>query len=153
MGNDAAPPDHGVVVTHISRPTGDVFAVIADVSKNARWSSTAVEGRKTSSGPVNVGTTAREVSTFLGRRIEVDSVVTEFIDGQRLAYRTTGGPFPFSGAFDVAAEGDGARVTATFDATPTGVLAFLGPLFAMFVRRAFDRDLASLKRLMEDGDL
>ena len=58
----------GTIDTHISRPAGDVFAVIADVSKNARWSSSAVEGRKTSSGPVDVGTTAREVSTFLGRR-------------------------------------------------------------------------------------
>ena len=120
----------GTVNTHISRPTGDVFAVIADVSKNARWSSSAVEGRKTSAGPVDVGTTAREVSTFLGRRIEVDSMVTEFIDGRRLAYRTTGGPFPFSGSFDVAAEGVGARVTATFEATPAGWFAVLGPLFA-----------------------
>ena len=143
----------GMVDTHINRPAGDVFAVIADVSKNARWSSSAVEGRKTSSGPVDIGTTAREVSTFLGRRIEVDSVVTEFIDGQRLGYRTTGGPFPFSGSFDVAPERGGARLTASFDATPAGVFAFLGPLFAMFVRRAFEHDLASLKRLMEAGDL
>ncbi len=143
----------GTVITHISRPAGDVFAVLADVSKNARWSSSAVEGLQTSPGPVAVGTTAREVSTFLGRRIEVDSVVTEFLAGRRLAYRTTGGPFPFSGSFDVAAEGDGARVTATFEATPSDVLAFLGPLFAMLVRRAFERDLASLKRLMEAGDL
>ena len=143
----------GTITTHISRPAGDVFAVIADVSQNARWSSSAVEGRKTSSGPVGVGTTAREVSKFLGRRIEVDSVVTEFIDGQRLAYRTTGGPFPFSGSFDVEAEGDGARVSATFEATPAGAFALLGPLFATFARRAFERDLASLKRLMEAGDL
>ena len=143
----------GTVSTHISRPPADVFAVIADVSKNARWASSSVEGRKTSSGPVDVGTTAREVSTFLGRRIEVDSLVTEFIDGQRLAYRTTGGPFPFAGSFDVAAEGDGARITAAFDATPAGVFAFLGPLFTVLVRRAFERDLASLKRLMERGDL
>lgn len=83
----------GTVNVHISRSAGDVFAVIADVSKNARWSSSAVEGRQTSPGPVGVGTSAREVSTFLGRRIEVDSVVTEFIAGRRLAYRTTGGPF------------------------------------------------------------
>ncbi len=138
---------------HINRPAGEVFAVIADVSKNARWSSAAVEGHQTSPGPVGVGTTAREVSTFLGRRIEVDSVVTEFIAGRRLAYRTTGGPFPLSGSFDVAAEGDGASVTATFEATPAGMFAFLGPLFARLVARALRRDLASLKRLMERGEL
>jgi len=143
----------GSVITHIGCPADAVFAVLADVSKNARWSSTAVEGRQTSPGPVDVGTTAREISTFLGRRIEVDSVVTEFIAGRRLAYRTTGGPFPFSGSFDVAAEGDGARVAATFEAAPTGVLAVLGPLFAVFVRRAFERDLANMKHLMEAGYL
>jgi hypothetical protein len=48
-----------------------------------------------------VGTTAREVSRFLGRRIEVDSTITEFRPGRRLAYRTSSGPFPFDGAFDV----------------------------------------------------
>ncbi len=143
----------GTVTTHIGRPPADVIAVIADVSKNARWASSSVEGRQTSSGPVDVGTTAREVSTFLGRRIEVDSVVTEFIDGQRLAYRTTGGPFPFAGSFDVASEGGGARITAMFDATPAGFFAWLGPPLAIFVRRAFVRDLASLKGLMESGDL
>jgi hypothetical protein len=144
---------HGTVNVHISRSAGDVFAVIADVSKNARWSSSAVEGRQTSPGPVGVGTSAREVSTFLGRRIEVDSVVTEFIAGRRLAYRTTGGPFPFSGSFDVAAEGDGTRVTATFEATPAGMFAVLRPVFPMLVTRALRRDLASLKRLMESGAL
>lgn len=144
---------HGTISTHIGRSAADIFAVIADVSKNARWSSSAVEGRQTSPGPVGVGTTAREVSTFLGRRIEVDSVVTEFILDQRLAYRTAGGPFPFSGSFDVTAEGDGAQVTATFEATPAGVFALLGPLFARLVRRKFELDLARLKRLMEGGEL
>lgn len=143
----------GTVNVHISRSAGDVFAVIADVSKNARWSSSAVEGRQTSPGPVGVGTTAREVSTFLGRRIAVDSVVTDFILDQRLAYRTTGGPFPFSGSFDVTAEGDGARLAAAFEATPAGGFALLGPLFTKFVRRALQRDLARLKRLMEGGEL
>jgi hypothetical protein len=144
---------HGTVNVHISRSAGDVFAVIADVSKNARWSSSAVEGRQTSPGPVGVGTTAREVSTFLGRRIEVDSVVTEFILDKRLAYRTTGGPFPFSGSFDVTEEGDRARLAAAFEATPAGGFTLLGPLFTKFVRRALQRDLARLRRLMEGGEL
>lgn len=142
-----------MIIIHIARPAEDVFGVIADVSKNARWSSTAIEGRQTSSGPVGVGTTAREVSKFLGRRIEVDSVVTEFTAGRRLAYRTTGAPFPFSGSFDVAPEGDGSVLTATFKTAPAGILALLGPLFAKLVARAVRHDLASLKRLMESGEL
>ena len=66
-------------------------------------------------------------------------VVTDYVLGQRLAYRIMGGPFPFSGSFDLAGDGDGAILTATFEATPTGVFAFLGPLFAKLVRRKFER--------------
>lgn len=144
---------HGTVETHIRRTPDDVFAVIADVSKNVRWSSSAVEGRMTSPGPADVGSTAHEVSRFLGRRIEVESVLTEFVPGRRLAYRTTGGPFPFSGSFDTIEERGGAHVTATFEATLRGAFGLLGPLFATLVRRKFGRDLGNLKRLMDAGQL
>lgn len=80
-------------------------------------------------------------------------MVTEFILDERLAYRTTGGPFPFSGSFDVTSAGDGTRLAASFDATPAGGFAILGPLFTRLVRRALQRDLARLKRLMEGGEL
>ena len=144
---------HGAVDTHIRRTLVDVFAVIADVSKNVRWSSSAVEARKTSPGPTDVGATAHEVSTFLGRRIEVDSVLTEFVPGRRLAYRTTGGPFPFSGSFDTSEERGGARITATLEAKPTGAFRLVDPIFAKLVCRKFERDLGNLKRLMDAGEL
>lgn len=144
---------HGAIDTHIRRTPGEVFAVIADVSKNVRWSSSAVEGRQTTPGPTGVGTTAHEVSMFLGRRIEVDSVVTEFVPGRRLSYRTSGGPFPFSGSFDISEEPGGARVTATFEAALPGSFGLVDTLFAALVRRKFSRDLSNLKRLMDTGEL
>lgn len=144
---------HGAVDTHIRRTPDEVFAVIADVSKNVRWSSSAVAGKMTSPGPVDVGSTAYEVSRFLGRKIEVESVLTEFVPGRRLAYRTTGGPFPFSGSFDTIEERGGSRVTATFEATPTGVFGLVAPLFATLIRRKFEHDLGNLKRLMDAREL
>ncbi|MGH2477034.1 MAG: SRPBCC family protein [Candidatus Limnocylindrales bacterium] len=79
--------------------------------------------------------------------------LTEFLPGQRLAYRTTGGPFPFSGSFETGEGGGGTRITATFEATPTGAFALVGPLFTRLVCRKFGRDLRNLKRLMEAGEL
>jgi hypothetical protein len=143
----------GQVETYIRRTPDDIFAVIADVSKNHRWSSSAIEGRQTTPGPVDVGTTAHEVSMFLGRRIEVDSVLTQFVPGRLLAYRTTGGPFPFAGSFEVREEGRGSRITAAFEATPAGLFRIVAPLFPGLVRRKFARDLANLKALMEAGRL
>lgn len=90
---------------------------------------------------------------FLGRRIEVDSVVTEFVPGRRLAYQTSGGPFPFSGSFDISEERAGARVTATFEATLPGSFGLVDTLFATLVRRKFSRDLSNLKRLMDTDEL
>ena len=143
----------GSAAVLILREPGDVFAVIADVSKNAVWAAASVEGRQTSPGPVRVGTTAREVSRFLGRTIEVDSQVTEFVADRRLAYRTSSGPFPFEGAFDVTPQPGGSRIVATFTTTATGAFRLLGPLFTWLATRQCQRDLASLKRLMESGRL
>ena len=67
------------MTTPIERAPADVFAVLADVSKNTTWSKTSVSGRLTSPPPVQFGTTAREVSRFMGRRIEVDSTVVAFV--------------------------------------------------------------------------
>lgn len=143
----------GSARTVIERPPSDVFAVLADVTKNARWASASIEGHLTSPGPVGVGTTAREVTRFLGRRMETDSEVIEFIAGRRLAYVVRSGPFPFAGAFDVEPEGTGSRVTATFEATPTGIFRLLGPLFIRLATRQFALDLESLKRRMEAHEL
>lgn len=143
----------GSARTVIQRPPVDVFAVLADVTKNARWASASIEGHLTSPGPVAVGTTAREVTRFLGRRIETDSEVVEYIPGRRLAYVTRSGPFPFGGAFDVEPERTGSRVTATFEATPAGLFRLLGPLFIRLATRQFARDLDSLKRRMEAHEL
>jgi uncharacterized protein YndB with AHSA1/START domain len=143
----------GSAVTEIERAPADVFAVLADVTKNAQWASASIDGHLTSPGPVGVGTTAREVTRFLGRRMETDSEVIEFIPGRRLAYIVRSASFPFAGAFDVVPEGAGSRVTATFEATPTGRFRLLGPIFIRLVARQFTRDLGSLKRRMEAHEM
>lgn len=137
----------------IQRTPTDVFSVLVDVTKNSQWASASIEGRQTSAGPVAVGSTAHEVTRFLGRRIETDSAVTEFIPDRRMAYVTQSGPFPFAGSFDVEPEAGGSRVTATFEAAPTGMFRLIGPLFATLATRQFKRDLGSLKRRMEANEL
>ena len=61
------------VSTTIKRPVEEVFAVMSDASKNAKWVSGASETTKTSDGPIGVGTTWHGAGKFLGRHIEVTS--------------------------------------------------------------------------------
>jgi hypothetical protein len=139
--------------TSIDRSPVDVFAVLSDVEKNAIWSRTSVSGHLTSPGPVRVGTTAREVSRFMGRRIQVDSTIVAFEVDRRFEFVTSSGPFPFRGSFTVEAIASGTRLISQFDAQPTGVLRVADGLFGALIRRKFQVDLANLKRLMESGDL
>jgi hypothetical protein len=142
------------ITVSIARSAPDIFAVLADVEKNAAWSSTAVEGRQTSPGVVGVGTTAREVSVFLGRRIEVDSEIVEFEPDQKLSYVTRGGPFPFRGTFELQKSADdSSALTATFDMRPSGLLRYVDGVITAMAKRQFGADLANLKRLMESGAL
>ena len=137
----------------IERPPQAVFAVLSDVTKNASWASASVSGRQTSPGPVGVGTTAHEVSRFMGRRLEVDSEIVEFRADQLLRYVTRGGPFPFQGTFTVEPVANGTRLTTSFQIRPPGFRRVVGPLIRILAKRQFERDLANLKRLMEAGSL
>lgn len=139
----------GEVSVMIGRSPAAVFAILCDVEQNHRWSSTAREGRMTSPGPIGVGSTAREASVFLGRRIEVESRIVEFVPDRILGYLTSGGPFPFSGAFILEPLDGGTRLRATFSAPLTGALRIVDPLFAVLARRKLATDLANLKSLLE----
>ena len=98
-----------VMTTRIDRAPADVFAVLADVSKNTTWSKTSISGRLLSPPPVGLGSTAREVSQFMGRRIEVDSTVVAYDSGRTFSFVTSSGPFPFRGSFTTEPDGAGTR--------------------------------------------
>jgi hypothetical protein len=142
-----------VMTTRIDRAPADVFSVLADVSKNTTWSKTSLSGRLTSPPPVGIGTTAREVSRFMGRRIEVDSTVVAFVPDRTISFVTSSGPFPFRGSFTTEPAGAGTVLTSEFMAEPTGLLRIGDGLFGALIRRKFEVDLSNLKRLMESGEL
>lgn len=141
------------MTTRIDRPTADVFAVLTDVSKNTAWSKTSLWGRLTSPPPVRLGTTAREVSRFMGRTMAVDSTIVAFVPDRTFSFVTSTGPFPFRGSFTTDPADGGTLLTSEFVAEPTGLLRAADGLFGSLIRRKFEGDLANLKRLMEANEL
>ena len=135
--------------TTINRPVQDVFAVISNVEDNPKWSSAALEVKQTSAGPIGVGTTAHFVGKFIGRRMESDSVVTEFEPNRKYSWESKSGPFPLRGSFTFEPVEGGTRVNAFFEAEPGGFFKLAEPLFVGMAKRQFQGDLANLKDLME----
>ena len=142
--------EHSVV---IDRPVEEVFAFATDPNNDPLWLSTTLETERTSEGAVDVGTTFRNVSKFLGRRIETTMQVTENDPPHKQCVRITSGPIPGEGCYLFeSTDGGSTRFTQTFEAEVGGFFRLAEPLVGRALRRQTEADMATLKDLLESGE-
>lgn len=136
----------------INRPIEEVFACLADEENNLKWRSGMVEAKKTSAGPIRVGTTYRMVNVVMGRRFEGEAEVVEYEPNRRYATKNKSGlPIETKRTFEPV--DGGTRVTFAVNADLAGVFHSAEPLFASMGKRRLENDVADLKDLMEAGVL
>lgn len=136
------------VSTTIKRPIEEVFALMSDSSNAPKWVSGWTESKKTSDGPIGVGTTWHGVGKFLGRRMDNDSEYTEFEANRKFTFKSAT-PFPTTMAFTFESIGGGTRVRQTVDAEPGGFFKLAAPVLVTAAKRQFQSDLENLRDLME----
>ena len=142
--------EHSVV---IERPVEEVFAFVTDPNNDPLWQSTSLETEQTSEGPVDVGTTFRNTSKFLGRRIDSTYEVTENDPPNKQCVRITSGPIPGEGCYLYEpADGGSTRFTQNFEAEVGGFFRLAEPLVARAIRRQMEADMATLKDLLESSE-
>lgn len=144
---------HGERSVTIDAPLELVFAIVSDPRLNPEWSQMFVATELTSHGPVGVGTTFRATARILGRRVEAESIITEYEANRRACVRTTTGPVPTSGCRIVEPVDGGTRLTQTFDAEVGGFFGLAESLVVKTGLRQLEADLATLKDLIESGAL
>jgi hypothetical protein len=136
----------------IARDRDTVARFVMDPANDTRWIK-ALTSVRTLNGdaPAGVGTQVERVASFLGRRIEYVNEIVALEPGRRLAMRSVKAPFPMEVTYELEDAGDGTlmRIRAAGDAG--GFYRIAGPLLGKAVRRGIARDLAELKRVMEDG--
>jgi carbon monoxide dehydrogenase subunit G len=136
----------------IARDRDTVARFVMDPANDTRWIK-ALTSVRTLNGdvPVGVGTQVERVASFLGRRIEYVNEIVALEPGRRLAMRSVKAPFPMEVTYELGDAGEGTlmRIRAAGDAG--GFYRIAGPLLGQAVRRGIARDLAELKRVMEDG--
>lgn len=137
----------------IRRPPEDVFAFATAPENDRLWSSTAVERRVESDGPVQVGTRINAVDKFLGRRIESTFEVTEHEPNRRSAIKFVSGPVRAEGTYTFEPASGGTRFRWALQAPPGLGGLYLGrvtdPPVTWIFRRRLRRDLRRLKEVME----
>jgi hypothetical protein len=133
----------------INRPLEEVFAFVSDLENDPPWSG-AAEMRRTSPGPVGIGTTFQQRDRLLGRRLELTLRVVGYEPNRKITLTTASERLSFSGTRMVEPVGqDATRVTFVGGGRAGGVWKLAEPLLAAGGGRRLRTQLGRLKRLLE----
>ena len=136
----------------IRAPRETVAAFAADPDNAPHWygNSRAVEWKI--EPPLAVGSQIAFVAHFLGRRMAYTYEVVSYEPGECLVLRTAEGPFPMETSYRWQVVGDNeTRMTLRNRGDPSGFSKLVAPFMAMAMRRANNKDLGVLKRILEEG--
>ena len=134
----------------IDRRPVEVFAFLAHFENVPLWNYAISETRKTTDGPVGVGSRYRQIRTVPARGEETFEV-TEFEPDRRLSIRGTLGSFQGEITYVLEPAGNGTALTNTMNLQPSGPLRLVAPLAASRVKSAVAANLDTLRQILETG--
>jgi uncharacterized membrane protein len=134
----------------IDRPVGEVAGYAGDPSNAPRWYKNIESVDWKTPPPMTVGSKLAFVAHFLGRRLAYTYEVVDLVPGRRLVMRTAEGPFPMETTYTWEPVGESrTRMTLRNRGNPSGFSRIAAPLMAGAMRGANQKDLESLKSLLE----
>lgn len=132
----------------IERSPHDVFEFLSDLENVPKWNYAILETRKTSDGPVGIGTTFLQVRSVPARS-EESLRVTEFEPDRRFAIRGGLGPFEATLTYELEDVGGWTRLTNSADLEAKGIAKLAAPIASTRIREAVAANLGALKQLLE----
>jgi carbon monoxide dehydrogenase subunit G len=125
------------------------YAYLADFTHAEEWDPGTQTCERTS-GDGGVGTTYRNVSTVLGREVEITYTTAELAPPTRVHLRGTNEQFEGHDIFEITAAGRGSQVRYTAEMSFSGLSRFASPVVAAYLpilaRKTVDQLRASLDR-------
>jgi uncharacterized membrane protein len=135
----------------INRPAVDVFAYVSDQTHGPLWQRGLLEVRRTTDGPIGVGTRHTGVRKFVGRTLELSNEYTRYEPNTLVAFKVEG-TVPGQGSYVLEeVGGDRTGLTSRVELHASGLSRLAEPFMAMSLRREMKANLAALKDLLEGG--
>jgi uncharacterized membrane protein len=142
--------DTTAVIT-VDRPSETVAAYLRDPGNDPHWIGGLRSARLLTDPPVGVGSQVERVARFLGRRVEYVNEITE-LTPHRLAMRSVRSPFPMRVTYRFEHAGPtSTQVSVRVQGDARRMYRLADPLLATLVRRSVQRDLRTLKQVLENG--
>jgi hypothetical protein len=136
----------------IERPVDEVASFAAAPENAPAWYKNIKEATTLGPGPLRAGSKTRFVARFLGKRMEYTYTVKRFEPGRILVMGTTDGPFDMETTYAWDAVDGGTRMRLRNRGKDKGLAKLAAPLMSAAIRRANNKDLRNLKRLLEAGN-
>ncbi len=137
------------VSVEINRPLEEVSGFVSDMENMQQWVGEVNEVKKTSAGPVGVGTTYTTTAKILGRRIEATQEVTDYEPNKKLSWKSTSGPIPSQLGITSESVGGGTKVTVAIQGDVGGFFKLAEPIVHRIMKRQWENSIATLKDLLE----
>ncbi len=137
---------------NIRRPVHEVADYASDPNNAPSWYKNIKAVEWSTPQPLTKGSKIAFKARFLGRELAYVYEIAELVPGQRLVMRTADGPFPMETVYTWEPLGDGStRMTLANSGDPSGFSRLFAPFVSMAMRRANNKDLQSLKNILEDS--
>jgi len=137
--------------TVIDRPIEEVFNFLADGTNDPKFSPRVLEIKKTTEGPVGVGTVYASTVKDAGVKTSREFKITEFDPPTRIRWAevSKNQVTASEGGYDLAREGNGTRVTIYNVLEGHGIGKLFAPLALRSARKGADQFAASIKAAVE----
>lgn len=133
----------------VNAPPDEVFAYVSDVTKTAEWGKFTTTIRKTSEGPIGIGSTYESDGKQFGKHTDT-VVVTEYVPGKRFAIETKGDVGEVRNWFELEDRGGSTQLTKVLQIVkPTFTTRLAFPLLKVIGPRSLQNDLNAIKAKLE----
>lgn len=96
----------------INCPVEAVFDFVADQTNAPRWQYGILEVRRTTKGPIGVGTKYNFVRKLMGRRLEASNEYTEYEPNKEITFKGTTGSSDFQHSYLTESTAEGTKLTS-----------------------------------------
>ncbi len=134
----------------VPRPIDDVFAYASNFGNAAQWDPGVVASRKTTPGPIAVGTAFDLVVKFGPRSIPMTYVVREYAPPRRVLLEGKGDSIHALDDIAFAATPGGTRITYTADISMLGAFSVVEPLLKGALGRVGRNAVRGLQAALSD---
>jgi uncharacterized protein YndB with AHSA1/START domain len=134
----------------INRPVEEVFAYVTDTSNDPAWHTDVLEARKTSEGPIGLGTTWHSRFKPSMGISEGDMEVVAFEPNRREVLRGVIGPMEPTLTYLFEPAGSGTRFTRRIQIKISGMMRLMEPLMRLMTPKRNAGFVANLRRVLEE---